>query len=88
MALPLAAQQRLASRDRFRRLDAERACAASYSTIPRFYATGDMESAYQAVEKMKFGDFVDALEAVHAEEKSPKASKRSTADTLYGQMKE
>jgi hypothetical protein len=45
---------------------------------------GDMESAYQAVEKMKFSDFVDALEAV----KSPKASKRSAADTQHGQTKE
>jgi len=33
-----------------------------------FMRIGDMESAYQAVEKMKFSDFVDALEAVHAKE--------------------
>ena len=49
---------------------------------------GDMESAYQAVEKMKFSDFVDALEALHAKENSEKASKRSAADTQHGQMKE
>jgi len=48
---------------------------------------GDMESAYQAVEKMKFSDFVDALEAVHTKEKSPKASKRTAADTQHGQTK-
>ena len=29
-----------------------------------FMRIGDTESAYQAVEKMKFSDFVDALEAV------------------------
>ena len=39
-----------------------------------FMRIGDMESAYQAVEKMKFSDFVEALEAAHTEEKSPKAS--------------
>src|SRR5215471_2028903 len=33
-----------------------------------FMRIGDTESAYQAVEKMKFSDFVDALEAVHAKE--------------------
>jgi hypothetical protein len=38
-----------------------------------FMRTGDTDSAYQAVEKMKFSDFVDALEGVHAREKSPKA---------------
>ena len=46
------------------------------------------ESGYQAVEKMKFSDFVDALEAVHAKENSQKASKRSAADIQHGQMKE
>ena len=33
-----------------------------------FMRIGDMESAYKAVEKMEFSDFVDALEAVHAKE--------------------
>ena len=53
-----------------------------------FMRTGDTDSAYQAVEKMKFSDFVEALEAAHTEEKSPKASKRSAADTQHGQTKE
>ena len=53
-----------------------------------FMRIGDTESAYQAVEKMKFSDFVDELEAVHTKEKSEKASKRSAADTQHGQMKE
>jgi len=53
-----------------------------------FMRIGDAESAYQAVEKMKFSDFVDALESVHAKENSQKASKRSTADIQHGQMKE
>ena len=52
-----------------------------------FMRIGDTERAYQAVEKMKFSDFVDALEAVHAKEKSPKASKRTAADTQHGQTK-
>jgi hypothetical protein len=39
-----------------------------------FMRIGDTEKAYQAVEKMKFSDFVDALEAVYAKEKSLKAS--------------
>ena len=33
-----------------------------------FMRIGDAESPYQAVEKMKFSDFVDALEVVHAKE--------------------
>ena len=40
-----------------------------------FMRIGDTEMAYQAVEKMKFSDFVDALEAVYAKEKPLKASK-------------
>jgi hypothetical protein len=43
-----------------------------------FMRIGDTESAYQAVEKMKFSDFVDALEAVQREGKP--LSKRSAAD--------
>jgi hypothetical protein len=38
-----------------------------------FMRTGDTDSAYQAVEKMKFSDFVDALEGAHAKERSSKA---------------
>ena len=38
-----------------------------------FMRIGDTEMAYQAVEKMKFSDFVDALEGAHAKERSSKA---------------
>ena len=43
-----------------------------------FMRIGDTESAYQTVEKMKFSDFVDALEAVQREKTA--VSKRSAAD--------
>jgi hypothetical protein len=38
-----------------------------------FMRAGDTDSAYQAVEKMNFSDFVDALEAMHAQENSSKS---------------
>jgi hypothetical protein len=56
-----------------RRLDAEKPAQQAIRLFLDFMRIGDLESAYQAVEKMKFGDFVDALEAVRAKEKSPKA---------------
>ena len=37
-----------------------------------FMRIGDTESAYQAVEKMKFSDFVDSLEVVHCQRKTGK----------------
>jgi hypothetical protein len=49
-----------------------------------FMRIGDTESAYQAVEKMKFSDFVDALEAVQREGKPLTVSKRSAADRQTG----
>ena len=53
-----------------------------------FMRIGDTESAYLAVEKMNFSDFVDALEAVHREGKPLKVSKRSASDPQHGQFKE
>jgi hypothetical protein len=52
-----------------------------------FMRIGDTERAYQAVEKMKFTDFVDALEAVYAKEKSLKASKQLAGGTQHDQLK-
>jgi hypothetical protein len=53
-----------------------------------FMRIGDTESAYQAVEKMNFSDFVEALEAVHRERKPLEVSKRLATDQQHSQLKE
>jgi hypothetical protein len=53
-----------------------------------FMRIGDTESAYQTVEKMKFSDFVDALEAVQREEKPQYRSDRpQTGNTISSKSK-
>ena len=72
MAHPLAIQQRWSAGEVTCRNSPERQAIRQFLDFMRI---GDTDSAYQAVEKMNFSDFVDALEAVHAKENSQKASK-------------
>jgi hypothetical protein len=51
-----------------------------------FMRLGDTESAYQAVETVKFNDFVDALEGVQREVK-PVTDRPQTGNTVSSKSK-